>query len=77
MFVQASACANAVRCALLRGLLAGAPETAPAGLGLELVILFLRGLLAGAPEVAPATLGPELVVLLLRGLLAGAPEVGI
>ena len=36
---------------VIPGLITGAPEAAPAGLGPELVILLLRGLLAGAPEV--------------------------
>ena len=40
-----------VRILLLRGLLTGAPEAAPAGLGPDLVILLLRCLLAAASEV--------------------------
>ena len=71
---RACECADALRGAifmdlvifLLRGLLAGAPEAAPAGLGPDLVIFLLRGLLAGAPEAAPAGLGLDLFILLLK-----------
>ena len=50
---------------LIRGLLAGAPEVAPAGVGPEMVIFLLRVLLAGAPEVALARLGLQMVIVVL------------
>ena len=46
----------------MRGLFAGTPEVAPAGLGPEIVIVLLRGLLAGAPDFALAGLGPEIII---------------
>ena len=62
---------------LIKNPIAGAPDLALAGPGLEMVSFLLRILIAGAPDLAPASLGPEVVSFVLRIPSAGAPDLAL